>query len=140
MAKLNGKVLAVVAMMFGLGAATGCNMPGDASDAIAPEVSAEDAPVYDEDPSTPGFEQNSIRVRFWARTAPPARRVEHRGVAPSDRHFWVGGSWRWNGRQHVWTRGRWIQRRNHYNYVSPRWERRWGRYEYHPGHWVRRRR
>lgn len=143
MAKLSGKVLAVVAMMIGVGAATGCSMPGDlSSEAIAPEVSAEDAPVYDEDssPGTPGFEQNSIRVRFWARNAPPARRYERPSAAPSSRHFWVGGNWRWNGRQHVWNRGRWVQRRDRYNYVPARWQRRWGRYEYQPSHWIRRRR
>lgn len=142
MAKLNGKVMAVVAMMIGAFAATGCSKPGDVGgDAIAPEQSAEDAPVYDEgaNPGTPGFEQNSIRVRFWANSAPPAPRYERQTRAPSSRHFWAGGHWRWDGRQHVWYGGRWVERRDRYEYVPARWERRWGRWEYIPAHWVRRR-
>lgn len=140
MAKLDGKVLAAVAMMIGVAAVAGCNTP-DIGSAIAPDTAAEDAPVYDEDktPGMPGFEQNSIRVRFWANTAPPAPRYERQTRSPSNRHFWVGGHWRWDGRQHVWAGGRWVERRDRYEYVPARWERRWARYEYVPGYWVRRR-
>ncbi|MFT3769484.1 MAG: YXWGXW repeat-containing protein [Minicystis sp.] len=110
--KLNGKILVTVAMMVGsMAAATGCNAPAGAdSNAVAPEETAASAPV-EESNTTAGFEQNSVRyhwgVRYYAPHAPPAARHETYGRAPSARHFWAPGYYRWNGRQHVWVAGRW---------------------------------
>lgn len=140
--KLNGKILVVAAMMLGsVAAVTGCNAPADDSNAIAPEETAATAPVDDQ--ATPGFEQDAMRFRYGARHyyaphAPPAARHEARGRAPSARHFWAPGYYRWNGRQHTWVAGRWEVRRHGYQYVAPHWERHYGRWEYIPGRWIRR--
>ena len=150
--KLNGKTLVMV-MVMAVGAigATGCNnAPSD--DAIAPEESVASAPVEESNEAStdsPGFEQNARRFgarasvrtsgrRYYAPHAPPASRYERRGRAPSARHFWANGYYRWNGRQHVWHGGRWEVRRERYQYESPRWTRLFGRWEYVPGRWVRR--
>ena len=146
--KLNGKTLAMV-MVMAVGAigATGCSNPaGD--DAVAPEESAATAPVEESSSATPGFEQNARRFGgygnyygrryYYAPHAPPAARYEYQGRAPSHRHFWTNGYYRWDGRQHVWHGGRWEQRRDNYTYVSPVWSRHQSRWAYVPGHWVRR--
>jgi WXXGXW repeat (2 copies) len=85
-----------------------------------------------------GVEQDAVRFHYYAPHAPPALRFEVRGRAPSERHFWAPGYWRWNGREHVWMGGRWELRRDGYEYMGPRWFHRAGRWEYLPGHWVRR--
>lgn len=142
--KRNGKILVAAAMMLGsVAAMTGCNAPVDAgSNAVAPEETAATAPVDDEDKAAPGVEQNAMRFGYYGRHyyaphAPPAARREYYGRAPSARHFWAPGYYRWNGREHVWVGGRWELRRTGYDYMAPRWERRYGRWEYIPGHWVR---
>ena len=140
--KLNGSMLVAVALMVGSLGALGCNKVGDS--AVAPEETAADAPEVDADgnavPGSPGFEQNSLRLRmrYYAPYAPPRARFETRGRSPSARHFWAPGYHRWNGRQHVWVRGRWEPSRSGYVYVSPRWENRSSRWMYVPGRWVRR--
>lgn len=132
--KLYGKTLVAVAMMLGALGATGCKK---AIDAVAPEESADNAPVVDDQAATP--EQNALRFGvYFAPREPPPPRHEARPPAPSARHFWTNGYWRWNGRQHVWVSGRWVPRRDRYDYRSPRWERRSGRWVYVRGHWVRR--
>jgi hypothetical protein len=145
--KLNGKILVTVAMMLGSMAAIGCNAPADAdANAATPEETAATAPVEESSATsaTPGFEQNAVRFHasaghhYYAPHAPPAARREHYGRAPSARHFWAGGYYRWDGRQHVWQDGRWEQRREGYAYYSPRWERSERRWMYVPGRWVRR--
>jgi hypothetical protein len=134
--KLNGKVLVAVAMVVGAMATTGCKSGEQASEAVAPEENVATAPV---DTAAPGVEQDSLRLSFYAPIAPPAIRVEERGRAPSERHFWVPGYHRWNGREHVWYNGRWEQRREGYEYVGPRWQpHRTHHWQYMPGHWVRR--
>lgn len=144
MMKLNGRLMMAAVMMIGALAATGCKRTADAvSEAIAPEDNPATAPEVDDDgtPSsgTPGFENNARRVRFYGPSAPPAARYERPSRAPSDRHFWVGGYWRWDGRQHSWVNGRWEPRRERSSYVPGRWVNYRGRWEYVPGHWVRRR-
>jgi hypothetical protein len=142
--KINGKTLAMV-MVMAIGAigATGCNGMTD-DGAIAPVESVASAPVEDGADSA-GAETNGLRFFFGTRTrryyapmAPPATRFEARTRAPSSRHFWAPGYYRWNGRQHVWVAGRWELRRNGYEFVSPRWVRSQSRWQYVPGHWVRR--
>ena len=134
--KLNGKTLVAMVMMVGAFSAMGCKRGGQGDDAVAPEETVADAPV--DDNATPGVEQNSLRFNFYAPRQPPAPRYENPGRAPSDRHFWASGYWRWTGRDHVWVAGRWEPRRDRYEYVGPRWERRSSRWAYIPGRWVRR--
>jgi hypothetical protein len=140
--KLDGKILVATAMMIGsMAAITGCNVPGADSSAVAPEETAATAPVEEE---AKAGEQSFLRFsfntgrRYYAPYGPPAARREYYGRAPSDRHFWAPGYYRWNGRQHVWVSGRWEARRAGYAYNAPRWERSSGRWVYVPGHWVRR--
>jgi hypothetical protein len=136
--KLYGKTLVAVAMMVGVVGATGCKKnSANSEDAVAPEENPATAPV-EEAGATPGFEQDSLRFGFYAPREPPPARYENPGRAPSERHFWVGGYWRWNGREHVWVGGRWELRRERHEYIGPRWERRHTRWVYIPGHWVRR--
>lgn len=131
--RLNGKTLVAVVMMVGAFSATGCKK---VSDAVAPEESADNAPVVEEQTSA---EQNSLRFGvYYSPREPPPARYENRGPAPSARHFWANGYWRWNGREHTWVAGRWVPQRDRYDYVNPHWERRYGRWVYVPGHWVRR--
>jgi hypothetical protein len=151
--KAMSNVLVVVAMMLGATAAIGCNNASDqGSSALAPVETPAAAPVVDEgakddtaSAASPGFEQNSVRFainvggpRYYAPHAPPAARFEHRGVAPSARHFWAPGYYRWSGREHVWVGGRWELHRPHHVYIAPRWIAAGPRYQYVPGHWVRR--
>jgi hypothetical protein len=136
--KLNGKMMMAVVMMVGSLAATGCNT-ASASDtgAVAPEETAATAPV-DNGNATAGVEKDERFFHFYAPFAPPAARVEFRGIAPSPRHFWAPGCYRYNGREHVWVGGRWELRRDGFEYAGPRWVNRFGRFEYLPGRWVRR--
>ena len=135
--KLNGKMMMAVVMMVGSLAATGCStaMAQD-SGAVAPEETAATAPV--ENNAANGVEKDSFGFRFFAPGAPPAPRVEVIGVAPSARHFWAPGYYRWNGYEHTWIGGRWELRRDGFEYMGPHWVRRFGRFEYLPGRWVRR--
>ena len=139
--KLNGSMLVAVTMMVGALAATGCSKPSaDASaDAVAPEESVADAPVKDEAANalTPGVEQDARGFHYFAPHGPPAARFEERGRAPSERHFWAPGYYRWNGHEHTWYGGRWEQRREGYDYMSPRWENVHSRWAYRPGYWHR---
>jgi hypothetical protein len=128
-------------MMVGSMAAIGCNSPNaQSNDPVAPEETAASAPVDQASTAnaSPGFEKDERIFHYYAPHAPPAVRFENRGRAPSERHFWAPGYYRWNGREHVWYNGRWEARREGYEYVSPRWVNRYGRWEYIPGHWARR--
>jgi WXXGXW repeat (2 copies) len=140
--KLNGKMMMAVVMMVGSLAATGCSTASAAdTGAVAPEETAATAPVDDSTASTsatPGVEQDARSFHYFAPHAPPAARVEFRGVAPSARHFWAPGYYRYNGREHVWVGGRWDLRRDGFDFRAPHWVNRAGRFEYLPGRWVRR--
>jgi hypothetical protein len=147
--KLNGKMMVAVAMILGATATVGCNAPADLGDgAVAPQETPATAPVEKDSAAqtaqTPGVEQDALRFfgsfgpHYYAPIAPPAVRYEVPGRAPSARHFWAPGYYRWNGREHVWIGGRWEARRDGFEYVGPRWEHRFGRFEYLPGRWVRR--
>jgi hypothetical protein len=125
-------------MMVGALAATGCSTASaDDSGPVAPEETAATAPVENA-ASAAGVEKDARFFHFYAPHAPPAARFEVRGVAPSGRHFWAPGYYRWSGREHVWVTGRWEIRRDGYELVGPRWVRRFGRFEYLPGRWIRR--
>ena len=140
--KLNGKMMVAMVMMVGSLAATGCNTATAAdTGAVAPEESVATTPVENASTTTNatnGFEQDARTFHYFAPHAPPAARVEFRGVAPSARHFWAPGYYRYNGREHVWVGGRWELRRDGFEYAGPRWVNRLGRFEYLPGRWVRR--
>jgi hypothetical protein len=147
--KLNGSVLVAVAMMVGSFGMMGCQQNATSSDPIAPEESVQNAPVEDDTAAATSTENdttnalrfgvcNTVRVHYYAPHAPPAARYEVRGVAPSARHFWAPGYYRWTGRQFVWYGGRWEVRRAGYEYINPHWGIAHGRYEYIPGHWIRR--
>ena len=138
--KLNGRMMVAVVMMVGSLAATGCNTASaQDSGPVAPEETAVTAPVDNGTTSTTaGVEQDERGFRYFAPHAPPAARVEFRGVAPSARHFWAPGYYRYNGREHVWVGGRWELRRDGFEYARPHWVHRLGRFEYLPGRWVRR--
>ncbi|MGA3073640.1 MAG: hypothetical protein ABSG56_08105 [Bryobacteraceae bacterium] len=70
------------------------------------------------------------------RTAPPRPIVEHRGVAPSANHVWIGGYHRWDGNAYVWTPGRWdLPPRPHAVWVAPRYVHRNGGYMFVEGRW-----
>ena len=47
-------------------------------------------------------------ARVYFNVGPPPVRVEVRGVAPSPRHAWRDGYWRWNGAAHAWVGGAWV--------------------------------
>src|SRR5690349_16947521 len=100
--KINGKLMVAVVMMVGSLAATGCSTASaDDTGAVAPEETAATAPVENTASATNGVEKDFFGIRFFAPFAPPAARFEVRGVAPSSRHFWAPGYYRYNGRRHV---------------------------------------
>jgi hypothetical protein len=135
--KINGKMMMAVVMVVGSIAATGCSTASaQETGAVAPEETAATAPVQNS--TANGVEKDFFGIRFYAPIAPPALRFEVRGVAPSERHFWAPGYYRYNGREHVWVGGRWELRRDGFEFIGPHWVRRFGRYEYIPGHWIRR--
>ena len=107
---------------------------------MAPEETAATAPVDNGSTSsaTNGIEKDERFFHFYPPFAPPAARFEFRGVAPSARHFWAPGYYRWNGHEHVWVGARWELRRDGFEFVAPHWVNRFGRSEYIPGRWVRR--
>ncbi|MBK9964504.1 MAG: YXWGXW repeat-containing protein [Holophagales bacterium] len=75
-------------------------------------------------------------ARFVVKVGPPAARVEVRGHAPSPRHVWVGGYWKWNGSAHVWVSGGWnVPPRHGGVWKDGHWRRAHGGWEWIPGHW-----
>jgi len=141
--KLDGKAMLVAAMMVASMAATGCSTAAAQTDAqVAPEETAATAPVENEvgaaTSAVGGVEKDARAFHYYAPHGPPAGRFEARGVAPSARHFWAPGYYRWNGREHLWVGGRWELGRPGYEYVGPRWHHVLGRWEYRPGRWNRR--
>ena len=136
--KLNGKTMVAVAMMLGSLATAGCSTAqADDTALVAPQETAETAPV-DNAAQSAGVEKDARFFHYYAPFAPPAARIEIRGVAPSARHFWAPGYYRWTGREHLWVGGRWVLRRDGFDFMGPRWVRRGVRFEYLPGRWVRR--
>jgi WXXGXW repeat (2 copies) len=136
--KLNGKTMVAVAMMLGALATAGCSTAqADDTGLVAPQETAETAPVENAAQSA-GVEKDARFFHYYAPVAPPAARFEIRGVAPSARHFWAPGYYRFDGRQHVWVAGRWELRRDGFDFAGPRWVRRGVRFEYLPGRWIRR--
>ena len=139
--KLYGSAMVAVAMMLGALATTGCSKLSAATDgAIAPEENPATAAVVDNIRVgvNVGVEQDWRPVHYYAPYGPPAARYERPGYAPSARHFWAPGYYRWTGRDYSWYGGRWYERRPGYEYSPGHWENRYGRWEYIPGYWGRR--
>lgn len=51
-----------------------------------------------------GYDRTVVYDRYGY---PPPARVEYRTTAPSSRHVWVNGDWRWSGSRYQWAPGRW---------------------------------
>jgi hypothetical protein len=113
------------------GAAPGSNLLA----ANAPEDTPDTAPTQ---AAPAGVDKDERVVRYWG-PRPPALHWEDRGAAPSARHFWAPGYWRWNGRDHVWHPGGWFLRREGLEYVPTHWEEHRGRWHYVPAYWAVRR-
>jgi hypothetical protein len=119
-------------------AAAGCNTASaQDSGPIAPEETPATAPVANGTAAN-GVEKDERVFHYYAPFAPPEARFEIRGIAPSARHFWVPGYYRWNGREHVWVGGSWQLRREGFEFIASHWANVRGRWEYFPGHWIRR--
>ncbi len=75
-------------------------------------------------------------ARVVVKVGPPAARVEVRATAPSPRHVWVGGYWRWDGRAHVWVAGGWqLPPRHRAVWIEGHWKKVRGGWTWVPGHW-----
>jgi hypothetical protein len=146
--KLNGSVLVAVAMMVGA-VAMGCksrdhgNSDNGETTATTPEETPDTAPTTTEAaaapaPGTPAVEKDAVNFHVWSSVAPPAVRVEERGVAPHPGYLWAPGYYGWNGRAHTWYGGRWYAPRAGYEYMGPSWHSYRGRWGYRPGRWYRR--
>lgn len=82
------------------------------------------------------FAPPASAARVVVKVGPPAVRVEARGHAPSPRHVWVGGYWKWNGSAHVWVAGSWnVPPRHGAVWVDGHWRKAYGGWEWIPGHW-----
>ena len=82
------------------------------------------------------FSSAAQAARVAVKVGPPAARVEVRGVAPSPRHVWVGGYWRWNGSAHVWVAGGWyVPPRHRAVWVDGHWRKVPGGWDWVSGHW-----
>jgi hypothetical protein len=78
-------------------------------------------------------EAQGIRITV----APPAMRVEVRPAAPSVRHVWVPGFWRWGGGRHVWVAGRYaVPPATGRVWVDARWANEGGQWVYYEGRWA----
>jgi hypothetical protein len=152
--KLNGSLLLVAAMVLGSFGGLGCKSsektikdtgneaPQANADKATPEDNPEAAAVSEESADThdsPAGIEKDLRVSAWiVDRAPPAVRVEERGVAPYSGWWYRQGYYGWGGRDYAWYPGRWYAPRAGYAYYGPTWHR-WGsRWAYRPGRWYRR--
>jgi hypothetical protein len=151
--KLNVNVLLVMALMGAAGAMgcksndagvkdTGHNAAASQEDSktATPEDNPDTAPATEGatvNGVAPGVERDARFYTYWVNRAPPAVRVEERGVAPGPGHWWRPGYYGWTGGDYTWYGGRWYAPRAGYNYVYPRWHHVGGRWGYYPGHWHR---
>ena len=149
--KLNGSILVAVAMMIGSIGALGCKS-SDAS-SQPDEASKVEQPAADTATTeTPAAKDESVNVLAKASVsvgerderprfvpmAPPPPRFEHRGRAPSARHFWVNGYHKYVNGRYIWVGGHWDTQRGDMIYLQPHYDRVDGHYRYIPGHFVRR--
>jgi len=72
----------------------------------------------------------------YVRRAPPAVRVEVRGVAPGPGHIWVAGYYRWDSGDYVWVPGHWEARpRARARWVEGHWRHTRHGWYWVEGHW-----
>jgi hypothetical protein len=108
---LNGKSLVAVAMVLGAMATMGCKKPATlaAEPETAPVAQPTETTATADAPATTD-ERTSVSVSAGAnRPAPPALRAENPGRAPSARHAWQRGYWRYDlpSTSYVWAPGYW---------------------------------
>jgi hypothetical protein len=120
-----GRALVAVAMMAGVLGAAGCKKSDDQR---APQESAPVAQPTAEAPKAEApaaaKEEATTVIKATATTqlpAPPALRVENSGPAPSTRHVWRRGYWRWNAPTtvYVWESGYWEDPMAYAPYAPP---------------------
>jgi hypothetical protein len=66
---------------------------------------------------------------------PPPPQVEVKPAAPSARHTWVDGHWKWNGNRYVWVSGHWEKSRGNKTWVAGHWNKTGHGWRWVPGHW-----
>jgi hypothetical protein len=66
---------------------------------------------------------------------PPGLRVEVMPGRPGPGYVWMGGYWRWGGRDYVWASGRWARPRQGRRWEDGRWEQQGHRWVYREGRW-----
>lgn len=77
--------------------------------------------------------QHSYR---YMNTLPPPPHAEEFRMAPRPGFVWIGGYWRWQGRDYIWIPGRWAHPpRRGAAWVPGNWEHRHNRYIWHEGYW-----
>lgn len=82
------------------------------------------------------FSPAAEAARVVVKVGPPVARVEVRTAAPSHRHVWVGGYWRWNGNTHAWVAGGWQLPPPHRAvWVDGHWKKSGGGWAWVGGHW-----
>ena len=108
-----GRALVAVAMMVGALGAVGCkksNDPATQQDSAPVAQPTAEAPKVDAPAAAQGEATTVIKASATARLpAPPVLRVENPGRAPSTRHIWRRGYWRWDAPTtvYVWAPGYW---------------------------------
>lgn len=77
-----------------------------------------------------------VKVRIYVPAPPPPPQVEVVGVAPSERHVWIGGFHRWDGHAYVWVPGHWdVRPHAHAAWVKGRWVKHHKGWYWVDGHW-----
>jgi hypothetical protein len=110
--KLSRSMMVAVAMVIGSLGALGCNKTAAISDeaaatpAVEPVVAAAADGAAKTDESTTILAKASVGVTTQI-PAPPKRRYESPGRAPSRDHTWERGRWQWNSREYTWVPGHW---------------------------------
>ncbi len=143
-------MLAGLVMAGSAAAMVGCNQPlastSDQTDVAASSDEGAAPEVANWFAVRTGFGFRPVVARpvvgaYWhtgyARFAPPVARFEVVGRAPSARHFWAPGYYRWTGARYNWVGGSWTIRRPGLRFVAGHYDRIGGFYHWVPAHWVR---
>ena len=85
--------------------------------------------------ASPLVAEAQLPIGVRVRLAPPAPRIEVRGIAPSPRHVWMGGHWRWEGGRHAWFPGRWELGRPGSVWIDAHCANQGGEWVFEAGHW-----
>lgn len=71
--------------------------------------------------------------------APPAPRIEYRGLPPGADQVWIDGYWNWGGSRYLWVPGRWSAQRPSQAWGPQFWQREDEHRRPHGGQWEERR-